>query len=53
MPVVAVIWGILDGETLTPMQFVGAFIILAGLIFLRAKTAKIEKPQDPEVVRFK
>ena len=53
MPVVAVIWGILDGETLTPMQFVGAFIILGGLIFLRAKTAKKEKPQDPEVVRFK
>ena len=52
MPVVAVIWGILDGEKLTPMQFVGAFIILGGLIFLRAKSPKKEKPQDPKVVRF-
>ncbi|MGA9213633.1 DMT family transporter [Kaistella sp.] len=49
MPVVAVIWGILDGEKLTTMQFIGAFIILAGLIFLRAKK---EKPQDPKVLRF-
>lgn len=52
MPVVAVIWGILDGETLTPMQFVGAFVILAGLIFLRAKVGKKEKPQDSKIVRF-
>lgn len=52
MPVVAVIWGILDGEKLTTMQFVGAFIILAGLIFLRAKVEKKEKPQDSKVLRF-
>jgi len=38
MPIVAIIWGILDGEKLTLLQFVGACIILAGLIFLRAKT---------------
>jgi len=38
MPIVAIIWGILDGEKLTVMQFIGAVIILAGLIFLRAKT---------------
>ncbi len=37
MPVVAIIWGILDGESLTLVQTVGAAIILAGLIFLRAK----------------
>ena len=37
MPVVAVIWGILDGEKLTPMQGFGGVVILAGLIFLRAK----------------
>ena len=37
MPVVAVIWGILDGEKLTFMQSVGGIIILAGLIFLRTK----------------
>lgn len=49
MPVVAVIWGVLDGEELTVTQFTGGLIILAGLIFLRAKK---EKPQDPKVVRF-
>lgn len=37
MPVVAVIWGILDGEKLTLMQGFGGIIILGGLIFLRAK----------------
>ena len=37
MPVVAVIWGVLDGEKLTPMQGLGGVVILAGLIFLRAK----------------
>lgn len=52
MPVVAVIWGILDGEKLLSLQFVGAFIILGGLIFLRAKSPEKEKPQDPEAVRF-
>lgn len=39
MPIVAVIWGLLDGETFTLMQIFGAFIILAGLIFLRKKKA--------------
>lgn len=39
MPIVAIIWGILDGEKLTTMQFVGASIIIAGLIFLRTKSA--------------
>ena len=34
MPVVAIIWGILDGEKLTSMQVFGAVIILSGLIFL-------------------
>lgn len=37
MPIVAIIWGILDGEKLTAMQSAGAVIILAGLIFLRSK----------------
>ena len=37
MPIVAIIWGILDDETLTVMQSIGALIILAGLIFLRSK----------------
>ncbi|MFP7656511.1 MULTISPECIES: DMT family transporter [Chryseobacterium] len=39
MPIVAIIWGILDGEKLTFLQFVGAAIIIGGLIFLRTKPA--------------
>lgn len=38
MPIVAIIWGILDGESLTFLQFVGAAIIIGGLIFLRTKS---------------
>ncbi len=37
MPIVAIIWGFLDGEKLTGMQFLGAIVILGGLIFLRTK----------------
>ena len=40
MPIVAIIWGILDGEKLTVLQSIGALIILAGLIFLRSKPKK-------------
>lgn len=39
MPIVAVMWGVLDGEKFTKMQVLGAGIILAGLIFLRKKKA--------------
>lgn len=37
MPIVAVMWGVLDGEKLSLLQFIGGIIILAGLIFLRTK----------------
>lgn len=40
MPIVAIAWGILDGERLTILQFIGATIIIAGLIFLRSKPKK-------------
>ncbi|MBV8327142.1 DMT family transporter [Chryseobacterium sp.] len=40
MPIVAIIWGIIDGEKLTYLQFIGAGIIIAGLIFLRAHPKK-------------
>jgi hypothetical protein len=33
MPIVAIIWGIIDGEKLTYMQFIGAGIILLHLSF--------------------
>lgn len=38
MPIVAIIWGVLDGEKLTALQFAGTIVIIGGLIFLRAKT---------------
>lgn len=37
MPIVAIVWGILDGEKLSVLQFAGTGIIIAGLIFLRSK----------------
>ncbi|SHM44970.1 DMT family transporter [Chryseobacterium polytrichastri] len=40
MPIVAIAWGMLDGERLTVLQFIGAAIIIAGLIFLRSKPKK-------------
>lgn len=43
MPIVAIIWGILDGEKLTLLQFAGAGVIIAGLIFLRSKPNVINK----------
>lgn len=43
MPIVAIIWGIMDGEKLTSLQFVGTIIIIGGLIFLRAKPAVTKK----------
>jgi drug/metabolite transporter (DMT)-like permease len=36
IPIVAFSWGLLDGEMLTPVQFIGAFIILVG-VYLSAK----------------
>lgn len=43
MPIVAIIWGIIDGEKLTALQFAGAGVIIAGLIFLRSKPNVINK----------
>jgi len=43
MPIVAIIWGFLDGEKLSALQFVGAGIIIGGLIFLRTKPNVIKK----------
>lgn len=36
IPIVAFFWGLLDNEMLTPIQFLGAFIILVG-VYLSAK----------------
>lgn len=40
MPIVAVLWGVLDGERLTAIQFTGGLIIIGGLIYLRSKPIK-------------
>lgn len=37
IPIVACLWGILDNEMLTPMQFLGAFIILIGVYLANKK----------------
>jgi drug/metabolite transporter (DMT)-like permease len=36
IPIVAFFWGLLDSEVLTPVQFIGAFIILIG-VYLSSK----------------
>ena len=36
IPIVAFFWGLLDNEMLTPVQFLGAFIILIG-VYLSSK----------------
>lgn len=43
MPIVAIIWGFLDGEKLSILQFVGAGVIIGGLIFLRSKSGIVKK----------
>ncbi|SHG24139.1 DMT family transporter [Chryseobacterium sp. OV279] len=43
MPIVAIIWGFLDGEKLSILQFVGAGVIIGGLIFLRSKSGVVKK----------
>jgi len=42
MPIVALIWGVLYGESLNMQQFLGGSIIIAGLIFLRSKNKKLQ-----------
>jgi drug/metabolite transporter (DMT)-like permease len=36
IPIVAFFWGLLDNEMLTPIQFIGAFIVLIG-VYLSSK----------------
>ena len=42
MPIVALIWGLLYGETINFQQLFGGVIIIAGLLFLRAKNKKLQ-----------
>ena len=40
MPIIAIIWGIIDGEKLSFIQYIGGAIIIAGLLFLRSPIKK-------------
>jgi drug/metabolite transporter (DMT)-like permease len=40
MPVVAVIWGVIDGETLFPLHFVGMALIIMGVYITNKKRPK-------------
>ncbi|RQP10471.1 MAG: DMT family transporter [Chryseobacterium sp.] len=42
MPIVAVGWGMLDGERLTPIQSLGAAVIIGGLLFLRQSSPRLK-----------
>ncbi len=37
MPIVAIGWGFIDGESLSAFQLIGALVIIAGLLFLRSE----------------
>ena len=38
MPIVAIFWGVIDGEILTPKQYVASIIILSGVYLVNNKT---------------
>lgn len=42
MPIVALGWGVLYGESLNIQQALGGLVIIAGLIFLRTKSKKLQ-----------
>ena len=37
MPIVAIFWGVIDGEVLTPKQYVATVIILSGVYLVNNK----------------
>jgi drug/metabolite transporter (DMT)-like permease len=45
IPIMALFWGLLDGETVYPMQYLGIAAILAG-VYLTNKTVKTAKPKN-------
>lgn len=42
MPLVALFWGLLDGESISFQQLAGGIVVVAGLIFLRTKSKKLQ-----------
>ena len=51
IPIVALFWGLLDGEILTPIQFLGAFIILAG-VYLSSSNLVLRKKAVKEMSKI-
>jgi len=43
MPVIAVLWGILDGEKLTWVHGLGGLLILSGVYLIQMKSPKVRK----------
>lgn len=46
MPIVAVIWGIIDGEKLTVIHALGGILILAGVYLIQMKSSKVKEELD-------
>lgn len=46
IPVIAVFWGILDGEKFTLWYALGGILVLIGVYFIRDKQEKAEKPSE-------
>jgi len=44
MPIVAIFWGLLDGEIFQPIQFIGTLIILVGVYLVTKKKAPKRMP---------
>ncbi len=44
MPIIAIFWGLLDGESFQPIQFIGTLIILMGVYLVTKKKAPKRMP---------
>jgi drug/metabolite transporter (DMT)-like permease len=44
MPIIAIFWGLLDGEVFQPIQFIGTLIILMGVYLVTKKKAPKRMP---------
>lgn len=48
MPVVAVMWGVLDGEKITWIHAIGGVLILLGVYLIQIKSPKVQKELNSE-----
>ncbi len=49
IPIVAIIWGIIDGEIFKPIYVLWFFLILIGVLMVNTKSSKSHKPLDKEL----